>query len=496
MGTSSKRLSRRGFLELSALLGVTAVAACAPAPPPTATPAPKPAAPAPPPTAAPKPAAAAPTPAAAPPTPTAAPKPAVAAPTPTAVPKPAAKEAVTVRVTYRLTDKPEMYERLFPRFAQENPSIKLVGEPVSFGAYEEYFAKLASLMAADTLGDVVWVSAGSGPFLSQVAKGFFRPLEDLVSAANYDLKVWYPSALEALKLGGKLYALPSDMHPGAQFIYYNKKMFDAASVKYPTSAWTYEDFVAVAGKLTKRSGDRVDVFGWAPWTTSWSQEIIARSHGGSFITADGKKSAVKEAPVGTTLEWLYDLMHKHKVATRKQDIAKDANEMFYTEQAGMTTALSGFIFSAPARIGDKFKMGTVRLPKGKAGKFGGMVHIGGQAIYAKTKNPNEAFKALAFIVGLENALIRALEVGGTLARRDLFEHAQLAEKGGDNWKVVLEAMADPDLKPYFTPDNFRTSEMQSVIDQNTDAFWTGNQTVAKGLDALDSALNVVLAKPR
>ena len=61
---------------------------------------------------------------------------------------------------------------------------------------------------------------------------------------------------------------------------------------------------------------------------------------------------------------------------------------------------------------------------------------------------------------------------------------------------MLEALADPDLKPYFTPNNLRTSEMQSVIDQETDAFWSGKTTVTDGVDQLDTALNVVLAKPR
>jgi multiple sugar transport system substrate-binding protein len=477
MALVRRRLTRRGLIRVSTLVAATALAACA-APPssPTAPPAaeaPRPAA-----------TAAAPTAAAAP----AATKPAAAAPAP--------KEAVTVRVTYRIGDKPEMYERLFPQFMQQNPNIKLVGEPVSFGAYEEYFAKLASMMAADTLGDVVWVSAGSGPFLSQVFKGFFLPIDDLVKKANYDLKVWYPSALEALTWEGKLYALPSDMHPGAQFVYYNKKLFDAAGLKYPTSEWSYDDLVATAEKLTRRSGDRTEVFGISPLVASWAQEVMARSHGGSYLTADAKKSAVKEAPARATLEWLYDGMHKQKAIPRKQDVAKDANEMFYTEQAAMTTGLLGLVFAAPARIGEKFKLGATRLPKGKSGKHGGMVHIGGQAVYAKTKNPEAAFTALTFITGLDNAVIRALESGGTLARRDLFEHPKLAEKGGDDWKVVLEALADPNLKPYFTPNNLRTSEMQSVIDQETDAFWSGKTTVAEGIDQLDTALNVVLAKPR
>jgi ABC-type glycerol-3-phosphate transport system substrate-binding protein len=141
-------------------------------------------------------------------------------------------------------------------------------------------------------------------------------------------------------------------------------------------------------------------------------------------------------------------------------------------------------------------MGGVRTPVGKGGKHGGMIHIGGTALYAKTKVPDQAFKVNAMLTGPENSLTRALEYGGYIPRKDLFESPVVKEKGGQPWQVVLDASADPNLKPYFTPWNFRTSEMQSVIDQTTDGWWTGNKTFDAGLDELDTALNIVLAKPR
>jgi multiple sugar transport system substrate-binding protein len=496
---SAHPLSRRSFVKGVPMVGAILLAACA-APAPTPTAQPKPAAP--PPTTAPAPApttapAAAPTtaPAAAATTaPTAA-----AAAAPTTVPaaaKPASGTPVTIRVNYRIGDKPEVFEKAWPKFMQENPNIKIVGEPISFGAYDEYFAKLASMMAADNLGDVVWVSAGSGPFMSQVFKGFFRPLDDLIASTKYDLNVFYAGAMEGLKYEGKLYALPSDFHPGNQLMVYNKKLFDAAGVKYPTDDWTFDQFNEIAAKLTKRSGDKVEVFGYAPNLQAPSYEILVRANGGSTISADAKKSAVKDDPAKTAFQWLFDSMYTHKFATRKQDQPKGGDELFYAEQAAIVTSGTGIVFNGPTRIGGKFQMGGVRTPVGKGGKHGGMIHIGGTAIYAKTKFPDEAFKVNAMLTGTENALTRALEYGGYIPRKDLFESPIVREKGGQPWQVVLDASADPNLKPYFTPYNFRTSEMQSVIDQTTDGWWTGNKTFDAGLDELDTALNVVLAKPR
>jgi multiple sugar transport system substrate-binding protein len=476
---STNRLSRRAFLTVPPIVGAMVLVACAA--PPTATTTPQSAAATPPPAPA-STATVAPTAAAA----------ASAAPTA----KPATGAPVTIRVNYRIGDKPEIYEKYWPKFMQENPDIKLVGEPISFGAYEEYFAKLASMMAADNLGDIVWVSAGSGPFLSEVYKGFFRPIDDLIAAAKFDFSVFYTNPIEGLKYEGKLYAMPSDFHPGNQIIFYNMNMFDAAGVKYPTNGWTYDDFNTMGAKLTKRTGDKTDVFGYGPNFQAPSYEILARSNGGSQISADGKKSAMKDDPARSAYQWLYEAMHKLKFATRKQDIAKGTEDMFYAEQVAMVTVGTGSVFTAPARIGGKFKFQAVRTPRGKGGKFGGMIHIGGQAMNAKTKYPEQAFRVLEMITNSENAQNRALEYGGYLPRKDLFESPVVKEKGGQPWAMVLEACNDPDLKPYFTPWNFRTSEMQSVIEQTSDALWTASKPFDAGLDDLDSALNIVLAKPR
>src|SRR5713226_1892924 len=171
--------TRRGFIQVSlvTLAGVLATA-CAPAAAPATTTAP------------------APTTAAAPTTTAASPTAAVQ------TNAAAANQPVTIRLNYRIGDNPKIYERNFPKFMQDNPDIKLVGEPISFGDYSEYFAKLQSMMAGDTLGDVVWVSAGSGPFLSEVFNGLFRPIDDLVASQKYDLSIWYTTALEALKWDG------------------------------------------------------------------------------------------------------------------------------------------------------------------------------------------------------------------------------------------------------------------------------------------------------
>ncbi|MBZ0309811.1 MAG: extracellular solute-binding protein, partial [Anaerolineae bacterium] len=52
---------------------------------------------------------------------------------------------------------------------------------------------------------------------------------------------------------GNLYAGPVNWDTIA--IFYNKDMFDAAGLEYPTAEWTWDDFAAAAEALTNADED-------------------------------------------------------------------------------------------------------------------------------------------------------------------------------------------------------------------------------------------------
>jgi ABC-type glycerol-3-phosphate transport system substrate-binding protein len=60
---------------------------------------------------------------------------------------------------------------------------------------------------------------------------------------------------------GTVRYLPSGLDP--HFVLYNKALFDNAGLSYPTPAWTWEEFVALATQLTQRHGDFTAQYGWA-----------------------------------------------------------------------------------------------------------------------------------------------------------------------------------------------------------------------------------------
>jgi multiple sugar transport system substrate-binding protein len=117
---------------------------------------------------------------------------------------------------------------------------------------------------------IVQCIAGVGPELFDCYDGFQLSgyaksgiawdITDKLKAAgiDYEKDVW-PAAFPNFVLDGRAYGFPTNVC--ANGIWYNKDMFDAAGIPYPTGPWTWEQFIEVAQKLTIREGNRIKQFG-------------------------------------------------------------------------------------------------------------------------------------------------------------------------------------------------------------------------------------------
>ena len=80
---------------------------------------------------------------------------------------------------------------------------------------------------------------------------------------------------------------------------YNKKLFDAAGVAYPTANWTWDDFRSAAKKLTDAGKKQ---YGWAyvadgSEDTTWRWLAMLWQAGGELLSPDGTKTAF-DSPAG------------------------------------------------------------------------------------------------------------------------------------------------------------------------------------------------------
>lgn len=91
---------------------------------------------------------------------------------------------------------------------------------------------------------------------SLVEHNLVQPLEPLIARDQYDLSNMAPTMLSGVRElgGGSLYALAPTFMSSA--LYFNKGIFDAAGVGYPTDGMTWDEVFALAEKVTKKSTNK------------------------------------------------------------------------------------------------------------------------------------------------------------------------------------------------------------------------------------------------
>lgn len=132
----------------------------------------------------------------------------------------------------------------------------------------EYSSKLNQMIATnDNSIDIyiVWEN-DLGNFANV---GGIDKLDDYLADSSINTDDFIPAVEQLMSGLGGTYGLPWSV--SAEILYYNKDMFDAANLEYPTNDWAYSDFLEAAEKLTVRGDDgSTEVYGCTlPNTQTW-----------------------------------------------------------------------------------------------------------------------------------------------------------------------------------------------------------------------------------
>ncbi len=165
-------------------------------------------------------------------------------------------------------DTSPQFSAVIDAYVEKNPNVEI---KIIDTAADEYNNSLGiNLSAAQPDPDVIWVK-DMGSLLQMADKQQLLPIDEFLTAENFDLSI-YSGAAEQLQYNGVSYALPyrSDWY----VLYYNKDLFDAAGVEYPSNDMTWEEYWALAEKMTSGEGS-AKVFGahnhtWQALTTNWA----------------------------------------------------------------------------------------------------------------------------------------------------------------------------------------------------------------------------------
>src|SRR5665647_2790187 len=87
-------------------------------------------------------------------------------------------------------------------------------------------------------------------------------------------------------MDGKIFGMPKDVD--AVGLWYNKKLFTDAGVKFPDASWTWDDLTAAAQKLTEPAKGIYGIAANAADQQNYYNTILQA--GGYIISPDGKSS--------------------------------------------------------------------------------------------------------------------------------------------------------------------------------------------------------------
>ncbi|MEV4075043.1 ABC transporter substrate-binding protein [Nonomuraea fuscirosea] len=203
--------------------------------------------------------------------------------------------------TGQTSDAEKILENLAAEFTKKHPNVTI---DVSSGASttDELLQKLSAGFASGVYPDI---SYSFGNWASQLQEsGKTLDLTEKVKDPAVKWEEFAASARTTATPNGQVIGFPAIVDNLS--LLYNKKLFDAKNVPYPTDEWTWDDFRAAAKKLTDPAAK---VYGTAysvsaSEDTTWHFWPLLWQRGGAILSQDQKQAAFNGQPGVDALEFL------------------------------------------------------------------------------------------------------------------------------------------------------------------------------------------------
>jgi multiple sugar transport system substrate-binding protein len=256
----------------------------------------------------------------------------------------------------------------------------------------------------------------------------------------FNLDDFHPLFVAHFRREGQLWGLPGEGWP--RLIRYNKALFDAADVAYPTLDWTLDDFLVKAKALTHGEGD-TKRYGFVPEEFELNDLWFFTYQQGGQLTDESTDpiSFLFDTPaIVAGVQWYVNLSRVHGVKPvfgsgfsqppETTTAPKGRSRLIWDGQAAMWTDYSrtrGFYQWA------ELETGVAPLP---GNRDAGFVTVLGYFISAKTEAPGACWEWIVF-------LTEQLEpMQGVPARRSLVESAAYRQQVGEEAAAVYLASVE------------------------------------------------------
>jgi len=402
-------------------------------------------------------------------------------PAPTGPASSPAAEDVNLSFAIFSEDQKPAIQKVVDAFQAENPTIHVTLQVIP---WVDYWNTLQTTSAGGTGPDVAWMlGARLGAYLDG---GALLPLDDAIKAAGIDTS-GYPANLVALyQSGGKTYALPKDFDTIG--LWYNKALFDAKGVAYPTAAWTWDDVKTTAAKLTDPGAG---IFGIAAPLEAQAGYYNTIYQAGGYVISDDKTKSGYDLPESVQgLQYWTDFVKDGVSPSLASFADTEAVAQFMSGKIAMmyTGSFYALRFHNDEYASKNFDVQVLpKGPKSAASIINGM----GNVAFAGSKHPQEAAKLAVYLSSPKASQIQSA-TGAVLGSYKGTQQAWVDFYSEFNAQAFLDMAPDAVVYP---------------VSKNTDAWagkegelltpaWTGDKSASDAAKDLASAMNAALAKEK
>ena len=262
---------------------------------------------------------------------------------------------------------------------------------LEFVPYDDTVTRTLVSASSNDLPDIIMCSTDHTPSL--ITSGILKDIGDNIKAdGGINPDDFAHGVAQGFHMFDRWWGFPYDVSTFG--VYYNKDMFAAAGMQPPPAfgkaPWTWDQFVEAAKKLTKPDGKQWGVTWGTPLMNQYLTSNFIFSAGGRNFADDLKKCVIGSPEAAKGVQFMVDLIHRHKVAPTPAEVAGGDVNYFESGLAAMLIDGQWALGQTARHVSFKFDVTYLPLDKVKQLVTGGS----GFAISATTKHPDEAWQFL------------------------------------------------------------------------------------------------------
>jgi len=321
-------------------------------------------------------------------------------------------------------------------------------------------------------------------FATFVSRGAITALDPYIRRDRFDTEDFFPAALRNWQWKGRQYGIP---FLGIRIMYYNRAMVDQAGAARPPASWkdgrwTWDAFLELARKVVVRQGTSATRWAFDVGTVRRDWQTWVWSNGGELFSDDGTKTFLGEEPAIQALQFLADLIHRHRVAPTaaerrdqggRRGLFLGGNLLMYHEPVNSVAA---------NRREVTFDWSLTATPhgRGKATSSGGGV---GWFLSEPSRVKNETWELMKVLASKESVKMEAVRgeapPGRISVARDP-EFVNPPEPPGADMKVVVEALEVMHIEPPL----INGVEIDRILADALAPVWAGEQGAREAIQAV------------